>query len=79
MRNWLNNIEVEEAKIAHRVCQVIPAQCPFEREIKLFGMTIMKIPPLCKLNPLYNELVYLRWRAIDYLANQCNEDISIYC
>ncbi len=58
---------------------MIPAQCPFERQIQIFGTTVAHIPPLCKLNPLYNELVYLRFRAISYLANDCGEDISAYC
>ncbi|MGF1489539.1 MAG: Mo-dependent nitrogenase C-terminal domain-containing protein [Prochloraceae cyanobacterium] len=79
VREWLNNLEVKEAKLAHRVCQMIPAQCPFERKIEMFGRTLISIPPLCKLNPLYNELIYLRFRAISYLANECGEDITAYC
>ncbi|MHC5727587.1 MAG: Mo-dependent nitrogenase C-terminal domain-containing protein, partial [Nostoc sp.] len=35
--------------------------------------------PMCKLNPLYNELVYLRFRALCYLVDQCGEDIQSYC
>ena len=79
IREWLNNLEVKESKLAHRVCQMIPAQCPFERKIEMFGLTLISIPPLCKLNPLYNELIYLRFRAISYLANECGEDITAYC
>jgi len=79
IREWLNNLEVTEAEIAHRVCKMIPAQCPFERKIEIFGITLLSIPPLCKINPLYNELVYLRFRAISYLANECGEDITAYC
>jgi hypothetical protein len=36
------------------------------------------IPPLCKLNPLYEELVSLRFRALSYLADECNQDITNY-
>lgn len=79
VKNWLNNIEIANPQLAHRVARLIPAQCPFERQINLFGKTILAIPPLCKLNPLYQELVFLRFRAISYLADECGEDISAYC
>lgn len=79
LRQWLNNFEVNDRLLAHRLCKFIPTQCPFEREIKLFGVTIFKIPPMCKLNPLYNEVVNLRFRAICYLADICGEDVSSYC
>jgi hypothetical protein len=79
LRNWFNNIEVSDRNVAHRLCKIIPNQCPFERQITLFGKTILNIPPLCKLNPFYNELVGLRFRAICYLADVCDEDVSSYC
>lgn len=79
LRKKLDNIEVKDQTFAHRLCQLIPSQCPFEREIQLFGRTIVSIPPLCKLNPLYNEVVALRFRAICYLADECGEDVSSYC
>jgi hypothetical protein len=58
---------------------MIPAQCPFERDVKLFGHKIVHIPPLCKLNPIYEQLVGLRFRALSYLADDCGEDVSPYC
>ena len=79
LRNWLNNIEISDRVLAHRLCKSIPNQCPFERQIKLFGKTILSIPPMCKLNPLYNEVISLRFRAICYLADVCGEDVSSYC
>ncbi|MBE9167727.1 Mo-dependent nitrogenase C-terminal domain-containing protein [Pleurocapsales cyanobacterium LEGE 06147] len=79
LRNWLDNIEVRDRILAHRICQLIPTQCPFERKVQLFGRTILHIPPLCKLNPLYNEVVALRFRALCYLADKCGEDVSCYC
>ncbi|ACK69798.1 Mo-dependent nitrogenase family protein [Gloeothece citriformis PCC 7424] len=79
LRDRLNQIEVRERPLAHRICQLIPSQCPFARDIKLFGRTIVSIPPLCKLNPFYEELMGLRWRALCYLADECGEDISAYC
>ena len=79
LRQWLNNINVSDRTLAHRLCKLIPTQCPFERKIQLFGHTIVSIPPLCKLNPLYEEVVALRFRAICYLADECGEDVSSYC
>lgn len=79
VRDWLDKVDVQEPKIAHFLCKMIPSQCPFERDVKLFGRTIAHIPPLCKLNPLYDQLVGLRFRALSYLADVCNEDISSYC
>jgi len=79
LRVLINNIEVRDRQFAHRVCQLIPAQCPFERDVKLFGKTLFHIPPMCKLNPLYDEVVALRFRGLCYLADECGEDISQYC
>jgi hypothetical protein len=79
LRQRLDNIEIGDRLVAHRICKLIPSQCPFEREIKFLGRTIVKIPPMCKLNPFYNELVALRFRAICYLADICGEDVSVYC
>lgn len=79
LRKWLDNIEIKDSALAHRICKSIPSQCPFEREIKLLGRTILRIPPMCKLNPLYNEMIALRFRAICYLADVCGEDVSVYC
>jgi hypothetical protein len=79
LRQWLDNIQVRDRKLAHRLCQMIPAQCPFERDVKLFGKTLFHIPPMCKINPLYEEVVSLRFRALCYLADECGEDITPYC
>lgn len=79
LRHWLESIKIEDPQLARRLCQLIPAQCPFEREITVRGRVIVRIPPLCKLNPFYQELVYLRFQALCYLADECGEDISAYC
>ncbi|MEC4819617.1 MAG: Mo-dependent nitrogenase C-terminal domain-containing protein [Scytonema sp. PMC 1069.18] len=79
VRQWLDSIEVHNAKLAHFLCKLIPAQCPFERDVTLFGRTLFHIPPMCKLNPLYEEVVSLRFRALCYLADECGEDVTAYC
>ncbi len=78
VRQWLKNCKVSSPKVAHRICSLVPSQCPFERDIKLFGRTIAHIPPLCKLNPLFDEVVELRYRALCYLADECGQDVSSY-
>ena len=77
VRQWLDEIEIHDPKLARFLSKAIPAQCPFERDIKLFGHLIAHIPPLCKLNPLYDQLVSLRFRALCYLVDQCGEDIQV--
>ncbi|MEH1907484.1 MAG: Mo-dependent nitrogenase C-terminal domain-containing protein [Nostoc sp.] len=79
LRQRLDKIEIQNRKLAKFIAKLIPAQCPFERDITVFGRKIGHIPPMCKLNPLYNELVYLRFRALCYLVDQCGEDIQSYC
>lgn len=79
IRQQLDQFEVCTPRLAHWLCQLIPSQCPFERDIKFFGRTLLHIPPLCKLNPLYDEVVALRFRALCYLADVCGEDVTPYC
>jgi hypothetical protein len=79
LRRWLDAFDVKNAPLAHRICHLVPAQCPFARTIRFRDRILLTIPPLCKVNPLYEELVSLRFRALCYLADDCGEDISQYC
>lgn len=79
VREWLDGMDIEDPRVARFICKLVPPQCPFERDIKLFGHKIVHIPPLCKLNPLYEQLVGLRFRALSFLADECQEDVSRYC
>jgi hypothetical protein len=78
VREWLDELEIQDPKVARFLCKMIPPQCPFERDVKLFGHKIVHIPALCKLNPLYDQLVGIRFRALSYLADDCKEDVSNY-
>jgi tellurite resistance protein len=78
VKHWLDEMEVKDPRLARFFCKMIPAQCPFERDINLFGRKIAHIPPLCKLNPLYEQFVGLRFRSLSYLADDCGEDVSEY-
>jgi hypothetical protein len=79
IRQWLESLEIRNPKVARSLCKLIPARCPFEREIKLLDRTIVRIPPLCKLNPFYDQIVSLRFKSMTYLADQCGEDVTVYC
>lgn len=79
LRQWLDDLQIHNPKLAKLIAKLIPAQCPFERDIMLFGRKIAHIPPMCKLNPLYEQFVGLRFRALCYLVDQCGEDIQSYC
>lgn len=78
VRSWLDGMQVQDPKVARFLCRLIPPQCPFERDVKLFGKKVVHIPPMCKLNPLYEQLVGLRFRALSYLADDCGEDVTPY-
>ena len=78
VKDWLEGMQVKDPRLAKFVCKVIPPQCPFERDINLFGRTVAHIPPLCKLNPLYEQFTMLRFRSLSYLADECGEDVTKY-
>lgn len=79
LRKSLDRLDIKNYQFAKLVAKLIPAQCPFERDIVIFGRKVGHIPPLCKLNPIYEELVCLRFRALCYLVDECGEDIESYC
>jgi tellurite resistance protein len=69
VRTWLDNLTIHDPRVAAFLCQLIPAQFPLERDIVLFGKKLVHIPPMCQLNPLYEQLMGLRSRAVAYLAD----------
>ncbi|MGJ3245278.1 MAG: Mo-dependent nitrogenase C-terminal domain-containing protein [Elainellaceae cyanobacterium] len=79
IRSWLDDFEIRDPKMARLISRTIPAQCPFERDVKVFGRVVAHIPPLCKLNPLYEQFVGLRFRSLCYLVDECGEDIQSFC
>ncbi|WP_017326769.1 Mo-dependent nitrogenase C-terminal domain-containing protein [Synechococcus sp. PCC 7336] len=68
VRRMLNSVEFHDPKFAQFICNLIPTACPFERDVRLLGHTLFHVPAMCKLNPLYGELVEMRFRAMTYLA-----------
>ncbi|MGB3298687.1 MAG: Mo-dependent nitrogenase C-terminal domain-containing protein [Phormidesmis sp.] len=76
VKRRIEQIPVENPKMAHRIVSLIPADCPFERDLKLFGRTLFHIPPMCKINPFYEPLIMLRFKALCYLVDECGEDIG---
>jgi Mo-dependent nitrogenase C-terminus len=79
LKQWIEATEIDEERLARRIVKLIPATCPLKSEVRLFGRVILRIPALCKLNPLYEQLMTLRFRAMSFLADQCGEDITPYC
>ncbi|MFN3926786.1 MAG: Mo-dependent nitrogenase C-terminal domain-containing protein [Pseudanabaenaceae cyanobacterium] len=78
VKEWLDHMEIKDERLAKLICRVIPAQCPFERDITLFGKKIAHIPAMCKLNPLFDQLMGLRFRSLNFLAEK-GVDVSNYC
>ncbi|MCU0537870.1 MAG: Mo-dependent nitrogenase C-terminal domain-containing protein [Hydrococcus sp. Prado102] len=79
LKQCIDELEIQEERLARRIIKLIPAQCPFAREVRIFGRVILRIPALCKFNPLYEQLIALRFRALCFLVEQCGEDITPYC
>ncbi|MFK8184033.1 MAG: Mo-dependent nitrogenase C-terminal domain-containing protein [Phormidesmis sp.] len=77
-RDWLDQLTIEDPRLARFVCRLVPSQCPFERDVTIFGRKVIHIPLMCKINPLYEQLVGLRFRALNYLADDCGEDVTPY-
>jgi hypothetical protein len=79
LRYQLEVIEINDARIAKFLCGFIPSHCPFERTVSILGRKVFQIPPLCKLNPFYEQIVLLRFKCLMYLADVCGEDVTKYC
>ncbi|MCU0532429.1 MAG: Mo-dependent nitrogenase C-terminal domain-containing protein [Hydrococcus sp. Prado102] len=70
IRKKLDASAIHNFQQAEYLCRLIPASCPFERDLKIGDRAIAHIPSLCKLNPFYEQLIGLRFRAQCYLARQ---------
>jgi hypothetical protein len=79
LRAQLELVEIHNDKLARLLCRIIPSHCPFERTVSFLGHTLFHIPPMCKLNPLYEQVVSLRFKCLMYLADECGEDVTKYC
>ena len=79
IRYQLESIEIRDYHLAKLLCKVIPSNCPFARTVTVFGRILFQIPPLCKINPLYEQIVGLRFKSLLYLVNECGEDARKYC
>ena len=77
VRQWLDGIEFTGYASARWICRLIPSSCPFERDVTLLGRKV-HIPALCRINPVYEELVALRFRALTCLAEVWEEDATPY-
>jgi hypothetical protein len=64
IREWLDSVEIQNPKVAQAICHLIPASCPFARTVKLGDRVLFVIPPLCQLNPFYDQFVGLRFRSL---------------
>ncbi|NJK34740.1 MAG: nitrogenase [Oscillatoriales cyanobacterium SM2_2_1] len=78
VKDWLDHLDIHDDRMARFICRLIPSQCPFERDVMLFGRKVAHIPAMCKINPFYDQLVGLRFRSLSFLADH-GEDISSYC
>ncbi len=66
IRSKIESIEIKDKETAEKIVKVVPQSCPFARKIQV-GTFKVTIPPLCKVNPMYDQLMELRFRALCYL------------
>ena len=78
IKKRLENLEISTTEKAEKIVNLIPSTCPFAREIRIFNHLLFTIPPLCKLNPFYEDLMMLRLRALSFLC-EMGEDVTPYC
>ncbi|MGG6280132.1 Mo-dependent nitrogenase C-terminal domain-containing protein [Leptolyngbya sp. AN03gr2] len=65
----MDHLEIRNDLTAKIITKLILSACPFERNIVFGRHTIAHVPPLCKLNPFYEQLVGLRFRALQKLEH----------
>lgn len=53
--------------IVHYLAIKLPDSCPFNITINIGKLHLFTIPPLCKLNPLYEEVIEEKLRIKGYL------------
>lgn len=70
LRGWLDAQAPRDPAVARLMVRLIPAQCPFERDVVLLGHRLLHIPPMCRINPLYEQLMALRFRCLCLLAGE---------
>ena len=80
LRNWLENLNISNPQASAQAVSTDPIPMSLSSAISIYlGARSYIFPPMCKLNPLYEEVVMLRFKAMCYLADECGEDISQYC
>lgn len=67
LQQAIEAIEIRSPQTARLICSLIPNSCPFARTVEVFGRQLFSIPPLCHVNPLYEDLIALRYRALIFL------------
>ena len=77
LKQWLDDLDLRDERISSFIVQLIPSQCPFERDIILFGRKLVHVPAMCKINPLYEQLVALRFRCLGHIP--MDEQLRISC
>ncbi len=70
LRGWLDAQAPGDAAVARLLMKLIPAQCPFERDVVLLGRQLVHIPPMGRINPLHEPWMALRFGCLGVLAGE---------
>jgi hypothetical protein len=76
--SFLVDVETIEMKNdwLFKACLRIPSRCPFERDVRIMGVKLFRIPPLCKLNPRKDRVDILRFKAVCFAVDELGYDYS---
>ena len=67
LKHWLNGLDLGDERISSFIAHLIPFPYPFGRNINLFARKLVQIPPMSKINALFDQLVSLRFRCLGHL------------
>ena len=68
LKTQIDRVQINSSAQAQWICKLLPSSCPFERNFTLFGHSFHS-PALCQLNPLFPQLMLLRYKALTYIAS----------
>lgn len=71
-------VKVDGSSTTSLICELMPSQCPFKREIYFQNHKLFQIFSLGPFNPVYEKVIVFRFREFSYLADQCSKDINRY-
>ena len=68
LKHWLNGLDPGDERISSFIAHLIPFLDPFGCDIDLFAHKLVQIPVMCKINPLFEQFLAVRFRCLGHLS-----------